>query len=330
MAIWSSTQATVDILDLRHYTSADLRPLLDRESEVWASGMAWDYRSSAEMILRYIDSKILPGYTAIENGRVVGYTFFVYEGTKGVIGDLFVSANGHAPDSQRDDEVRMRLLTHAIETLQQTPGVRRIEAQLLVHRSGSVAKPFTREGFRVYPRLFMQLPLKGGNAAIDSPMPVMDDIEIRNWSEADFQPAAQVITAAYFGHIDSDINDQYRTVAGSTRFLNNIVRFPGCGVFDGQSSLVAVSRVTGAMAGLLLASRVRDDVGHVTQICLTPEFRGRGLGKALMVHCCRGLRRRNFSQLTLTVTEANRPAVELYERLGFDTKRVFDAFVWEG
>ena len=158
----------------------------------------------------------------------------------------------------------------------------------------------------------------------------MDDIEIRNWTEADFQPAAQVITNAYFGHIDSDINDQYRTVAGSTRFLNNIVRFPGCGVFDGQASMVAFSRVTGAMAGLLLASRVRDDVGHVTQICLTPEFRGRGLGKALMVHCSRGLRRRNFSQLTLTVTEANRSAVELYERLGFETKRIFDAFVWEG
>ena len=326
----SGTQLTVDILDLRHYTSADLRPLLDRESEVWASGMAWDYRSSAEMILRYIDSKILPGYTAIENGRVVGYTFFVYEGTKGVIGDLFVSANGHGLDSQRDDEVRMRLLTHAIETLQQTPGVRRIEAQLLVHRSGSVAKPFTSEGFRVYPRLFMQLPLRVGNPAIDTALPPMNDIEIRNWTEADFQPAAQVITNAYFGHIDSDINDQYRSVQGSTRFLNNIVRFPGCGVFDGQSSLVAVNRVTGAMAGLLLASRVRDDVGHVTQICLTPDYRGRGLGKALMVHCCRGLRKRNFSQLTLTVTEANRPAVELYEHLGFETKRVFDAFVWEG
>ena len=327
--MWSSTQETVDILDLRHYTSADLRPLLDRESEVWASGMAWDYRSSAEMILRYIDSKILPGYTAIENGRVVGYTFFVYEGTKGVIGDLFVSANGHSrPDPTRDEEVRMRLLTHAIETLQQTPGVRRIEAQLLVHRSGSVSAPFLREGFRVYPRLFMQLPLKM-NAAFDEPLAAMPDIEIRNWSEADFQPAAQCITNAYFGHIDSDINDQYRTVAGSTRFLNNIVRFPGCGVFDQQGSMVAINRATGAMAGLLLASRVRDDVGHVTQICLTPEFRSRGLGKAMMVLCCRGLRKRNFSQLTLTVTEANRPAVELYERLGFETKRIFDAFVWE-
>src|SRR5438874_2354846 len=129
----SSTLETVEILDLRHYTSADLRPLLEREAEVWAQRMAWDYRSSADMILRYIDSKILPGYTAIENGRVVGYSFFVYEGSKGVIGDLFVSANRHASGDSRDEEVRMRLLTHAIETLQQTPGVRRIEAQLLVH-----------------------------------------------------------------------------------------------------------------------------------------------------------------------------------------------------
>jgi len=33
--------------------------------------------------------------------------------------------------------------------------------------------------------------------------------------------------------------------------------------------------------------------------------------------------------LSLTVTEANTRAVELYRRLGFDAQRVFDAFVWE-
>ena len=42
------------------------------------------------------------------------------------------------------------------------------------------------------------------------------------------------------------------------------------------------------------------------------------------------LRRRNFCMLSLTVTQANTRAVDLYRRLGFDTKRVFDAFVWEG
>ena len=56
--------------------------------------------------------------------------------------------------------------------------------------------------------------------------------------EQDYQPAAGVITAAYRAHIDSEINDQYRTNAGSIRFLNNIVRFPGCGVFDVESSFV--------------------------------------------------------------------------------------------
>ena len=319
---------SVDILDLRQYGSAQLRPLLSRESEVWASTMSWDYRSSAEMILRYIDAKILPGYAAIENGQIVGYAFFIYEGSKGVIGDVFVSEGdpsegGHA----REGSIRERLLTHVIETLQNTPGIHRIEAQLLVHESGDATGPFLSEGFLAHPRLFMELPM----AKIAESGPVVPlDIELRKWTEADFQPAASVITQSYFGHIDSDINDQYRTHAGAMRFLNNIVRFPGCGIFEGSASFVAVDRLSGAMVGLLLCSRVRDDVGHVTQICMLPQQRGRRLGEALILACARDLKKRGFHDLTLTVTEANTRAVDLYKRLGFQTMKVFDAFVWEG
>src|SRR6516164_7499488 len=75
-----------DILDLRHFSSQHLRPLLEHESQMWERKMAWDYRASAEMILRYIDSKILPGYAAVYDQRIGGYAFFVYEGSKGVIG----------------------------------------------------------------------------------------------------------------------------------------------------------------------------------------------------------------------------------------------------
>lgn len=311
----------VEILDLRHYSSGDLRPLLESEAEYWARQMAWDYHSSVEMILRYVDSKILPGYVALENGRIAGYSFFVYEGSKGVIGDLYAD-----PQSQVEN-VRSQLLTHVIETLQQTPGIQRVEAQLLAHSTGEVAVPFLNEGFRGFRRLFMELPITGAPAAAWAQG---SDIEIRRWAESDFQNAAHVITQSYAGHIDSDINDQYRTVAGSLRFLNNIVRFPGCGVFDPHSSLVAVRRSTGMIVGLLLCSRVRDDVGHVTQVCLLPEYRGRGLGAALIGACSAELARRNFTLLTLTVTEANRKAVDLYKRLGFGTRRIFDAFVWEG
>jgi len=313
---------SVEILDLRHYTSAELRPLLMSEARVWAERMSWDYQSSAEMILRYVDSRILPGYAAVENDRVVGYAFFVYEGNKGVVGDMFTDAGTTA----RNIAVRNRLLDHVIETLQQTPGVQRIEAQLLVHDTGDLAPAFLSEGFRPYQRLFM-------SESINGPQPVLPsaiaDIYLRRWSEADFQPAAHLITAAYAGHIDSLINDQYRTVAGSMRFLNNIVRFPGCGVFDHSASYVAFSRMTGNMVGLVLCSRVRSDVAHITQICLSPEFRRRGIGQLLLAEATRDLRRRHFQELSLTVTQANSSAVRLYRQLGFQIRRVFDAFVWE-
>jgi ribosomal protein S18 acetylase RimI-like enzyme len=320
----SLIQPGMEILDLRHFRSSDLRPLLNEEIQAWARQLSWDYSSSAEMILRYMDARILPGYAAVERGHILGYSFFVYEGSKGVIGDLFVSGQNGANRAA----IEQKLLGHVIETLQQSPGVHRIEAQLLLYEAASMAQPFVEEGFRRYPRLFMSLPLNGVaplNLSAQYP-----DVEFRKWSEDEFQGAASVITAAYRDHVDSEINDQYRTTAGSMRFLNNIVRFPGCGQFDAESSLVARSKLTKTALGVILCSRVRNDVGHITQICLTPEHRGRGLGHALIAATCAELKRRHCHTLSLTVTANNDSAVQLYERMGFKTLHVFDAFVWEG
>ena len=314
----------MEILDLRHFSSIDLRPLLDDETNVWARLLSWDYKGSAEMILRYVDAKILPGYAAIDRGRIFGYSFFVYEGSKGVVGDLFVANGGRLPNSR---EVEKKLLTHVIETLQQSPGIRRVEAQLLAHETGSVAQPFLDQGFQRHPRLFMVLGLGNGAAKL---VPTHPDVEIRRWTEADYQPAAAVITAAYRGHVDAQINDQYHTLSGSLRFLNNIVRFPGCGLFDAESSFAAVDKKAKNLIGLILCSRVRADVGHVTQVCVLPEYRSRGIGESLLAATAADLRKRGFSMLSLTVTEANAGAVGLYRRLNFDSKRVFDAFVWQG
>ena len=314
----------MEILDLRHFSSLDLRPLLDDEIQVWSRLLSWDYSGSADMILRYIDAKILPGYAAVDRGRVFGYSFFVYEGSKGVIGDLFVADGGRLPDPH---QVENQLLVHVIETLQQSPGIHRVEAQLLAHEAGIVARPFVEQGFHRHARLFMVLPL--GDGALPA-IPAPADIEIRKWSEQDYQSAAAVITTAYHGHVDSEINDQYRTLTGSLRFLNNIVRFPGCGTFDAEASFVALHKRARTLVGLILCSRVRHDVGHVTQVCVLPEYRSQRIGEALMGCTARHLRQRKFSLLSLTVTEANKRAVDLYLRLGFDSQRVFDAFVWEG
>ena len=192
----------MEILDLRHFSSADLRHLLDDETLVWSRLLSWDYRSSAEMILRYVDAKILPGYAAIDRGRIFGYAFFVYEGNKGVIGDLFVTNGSRTSNTH---EVEARLLCHVIETLQQSPGIHRVEAQLLVHETGAVARPFVEQGFHRYPRLFMTLPMSNAIASEFR----SDEIELRPWRDRDYQPAAAVITAAYRGQVDAQINAQY-------------------------------------------------------------------------------------------------------------------------
>lgn len=314
----------MEILDLRHFSSVDLRPLLEDETQLWARLLSWDYSGSAEMILRYVDAKILPGYAAVDRGRVFGYSFFVYEGNKGVIGDLYVTNGNRLPNSR---EVELKLLTHVIETLQQSPGIHRVEAQLLAHDAHAVSRPFLDTGFQRHPRLFMTLAL---GQAVPERVLTHNEVEIRPWTEGDYQPSAAVITAAYRGHVDAQINDQYHTLSGSLRFLNNIVRFPGCGVFDAESSFVALDRRARSLIGLILCSRVRNDVGHVTQVCVLPEYRSRRIGESLLAATEGNLRKRNFALLSLTVTEANARAVALYRRLNFDSKRIFDAYVWEG
>ena len=337
-----------ELLDLRHFSAGSLRPLLDEESQVWSERLHWDYRASAELLLQYLDSRVLPGYVAVENGRIVGYVFCVYEGHKAVIGDVFALpvkgaslASAGAPASDLEEsagEVRNEMLLRLLEMLKNTPGVARIESQLLLHPHGAHQRVFDDAGFEVHERIFMEWPLQPPPEAVQgdgagfgpgAEVHLPKGMELRRWADTDLGAAARLIAASYDRHLDSHINEQYRTAAGSQRFLHNIVRFPGCGYFDPGASLALVERGSPDLAGLLLCSRVRDDVGHVTQICIAPAHRGRGLGRLLMVECVRILSERGFSLLTLTVTASNRRAVSLYEWLGFRGTHRFDAMVWD-
>src|SRR5207302_11302322 len=87
----------VEILDLRHFSSVDLRPLLDDETQVWSRLLSWDYTASPDTILRYADAKILRGYAAVDRGPILGYAFSVYERSTGVLGDRCVTNVQRSP-----------------------------------------------------------------------------------------------------------------------------------------------------------------------------------------------------------------------------------------
>jgi ribosomal protein S18 acetylase RimI-like enzyme len=315
-----------EILDLRHFTAPLLRPVLEAEGELWKQRLHWDYNISAKLLMQYLDSHMLPGYAALEAGQIIGYVFCVYEETKAVIGDVFALPSPHA-QGRSACQIEETLLLHLIELLVNSPQVDRVESQLLLHPSGSHAGVFLDAGFQVHRRLFMVRQLEGYYPA--PPVSLPAGLELRPWREEDLNPAGRLIAAAYHGHPDSVVNDQYRSVHGSMRFLNNIVRFSGCGAFSAPVSHVIVDRASREMVALVLGSRVSPVSGHITQLCVHPEFRRRGLARMLLTLAASCFLRQGASEISLTVTESNTEAIELYRVEGYDCAHRFDASVWQ-
>ncbi|WP_263356512.1 GNAT family N-acetyltransferase [Acidicapsa ligni] len=323
-----------EILDLRHFAAPMLRPVLEAESAVWRERLNWDYLASAKLLLQYLDSRSLPGYVSVDAGRVTGYIFCVYEDSKAVIGDVFalparadaLEASGLEATGQ---EVEESLLQRLLELLLHSPGVDRIESQLLLHPAGAHSSVFRQAGFEEYRRLYLSRSLTGEIVNPTTEQAALsENLELRPWQDSDLNAVGALIAEAYRDHPDSRINDQYRTVQGAQRFLHNIVRFPGCGVFVPQVSHVVVKRGRREPVALLLGSRVSAHCGHITQICVHPEYRRQGLARLLLRVAAMQFQRLGMTELTLTVTESNLQAVGLYADEGYKLVHSFNAAVW--
>jgi ribosomal protein S18 acetylase RimI-like enzyme len=329
-----ASNGSIEILDLRHFAAPILRPVLDAEGELWRQRLHWDYRTSTKLLMQYLDSHMLPGYVALEDGQVSGYVFCVYEETKAVIGDVFAlpsaPTNPLSPlraNPASAHNIEETLLKHLLETLLNSPQVDRIESQLLLHPSGVHAEQFLGAGFQLYRRLFLVQPLQGlwNPPRVDLP----HELEMRTWRDDDLSPASRLICEAYRDHPDSLINDQYRSTHGSQRFLHNIVRYSGCGVFAPQISHVVVERRSKDLVALVLGSRVSPQSGHITQLCVRPDYRRRGLARSLLAVAAFHFMRQGVTEISLTVTESNTQAIDLYLAEGYACQHTFDAAVWQ-
>src|ERR1700750_1193309 len=128
----------LELLDLRQFSARQLRPVLEEEAAVWQEKLRWAYHSSTELLLQYLDSRILPGFVALDRGRVCGYTFCVYEGNKAVVGDAYTLA----PPQEQSVQITDALLRKLLNLLLHTPSIGRVESQLLLYEAGSIEGGF--------------------------------------------------------------------------------------------------------------------------------------------------------------------------------------------
>lgn len=313
------------LIDLRDIALEHLSPLLDEETRAWRTELDWDFKPSADLVRRFLHLRALSGFALLRARQIAGYSYFVADEGKGLIGDFYVRA------ADRTAETEYSLLEAILESMWRTPGMRRIEAQLMMFQFAPGAAsperpmPYAR-WFRAFPRRFLELPI---SEARRLPACEPAGVVFGPWAPNSQEDASRLISLAYRGHVDSQINDQYRTASGARRFLVNIVQFPGCGTFFAPAAFVAWDHAERALCGISLASLVSDDVGHITQICVAPQHQGKGIGYELLRRSLVAFAAHGCRSVSLTVTSANQSAIRLYERMGFRTRREFSAYVWE-
>jgi GNAT superfamily N-acetyltransferase len=122
----------MNILDLRQTSVRQLEPLLEEEARHWHDELHWDYRGALDLIKRFLEAHALCGCVAFENGSAAGYSFYVLEEQKGLIGGLYVSPRFPQADIGR------RLLEEMLFSMRALPQLSRSTILCATRASSSI------------------------------------------------------------------------------------------------------------------------------------------------------------------------------------------------
>jgi len=97
--------------------------------------------------------------------------------------------------------------------------------------------------------------------------------------------------------------------------------FPTDPAAAGPSAYCVLAEVDGAPAGFALyffnySTFLARPGLYLEDLFVKPEFRGRGLGKALLIHLAKLANQRGCGRMEWSVLDWNQPAIEFYESLG--------------
>ena len=70
--------------------------------------------------------------------------------------------------------------------------------------------------------------------------------------------------------------------------------------------------------------------GHVVSVAVLPEYRQKGIGRALVEESVAGVKLKKSDELYLEVRCSNNEAIRLYEKLGFTIKQRLKAYYRDG
>ena len=147
----------------------------------------------------------------------------------------------------------------------------------------------------------------------DLPPPMLPpDFHWRAWGEDVLAGHADVLYDSFHQEVDAVIFSSLGSPAGCVTLMNVISRRMNF-VPEATWLVVGPAGPCGAIQGL----HERGYLGAVQNVGVTPAWRGRGVGEALVLQALHGFRRAGLDRALLEVTAQNETAQRLYRRLGF-------------
>ena len=154
-----------------------------------------------------------------------------------------------------------------------------------------------------------------------TPLPgdsLADGFEFVQWGEEWLEEHAVVKSRSFAGTVDARVFRCLGEISGCRNLMRLIT---GRVDFLPAGTWLALSRANefaGAVpCGTIQAVTPTSNVGVIQNVAVLPEFRGFGVGSALIAKSLRGMHEAGMKRAALEVTSQNESALRLYERLGF-------------
>ncbi|HEY9721308.1 MAG TPA: GNAT family N-acetyltransferase [Oscillatoriaceae cyanobacterium] len=247
---------------------------------------------------------------AEEDGRTLGFYHLYTDENQLARGRVNLDAIHVHPDA-RGKGAGAALLESACDTAKGWKGGY-VSTAIPEGDTGSLAF-LERHGFSIA-RIFFKMRLSELKAA---PEPVIPEgLHLRPYTPGSDEDAfVQVFNTCFEGHWDFTPLTPQEAAAWNRRPSFNP---KGCFLlFDGP-------RLIGFTTILFdpeRAAQTGEAVARIFEMGVLPEYRRRGLGYQLLLVGVRYARERGFQAIDLVTDSQNAPAVEMYEKLGFQDKR---------
>lgn len=240
------------------------------------------------------------------NAQTIATAAFVAETEEGIAGHTSL-LRYHVNVLVRDADRRRGIGTALLRACEERAAVEMLEVVGVT--AEEAAAPFARaNGYEKTSEVW----LMGVDLPAEVPAPEWpESVSVRTYAPEDVDQVKPLLDLAYSeepGFVPVPLEDWKTFMLGDPSF-------------DPTVWFLAVAE--GSVVGAILNWKE----GYVKDLVVNPSWRGRGIGKALMLETFAEFARRGVERVTLK-TDSNNPtgAWRLYERLGMKTERTYEVF----